>query len=233
MLRPDFYSAIGLGGQYIAVSPAHDLVVVALTSGRAGDNPFGYVPTLLNVDVAQAITSDQPLPDNPEAVAALDAHLAAIANPAPQAIEPAPEGMLALSGVPYALTEPLQLWSEPAYMAEERFGAPMDFDHFTLTFDTADTALLDLVFSDGYTAHLTVGMDGVARVNDTRFGPLAVDGSWLPGNQVGLNVDLDFVGQGDDQTLTFRMRDDGLRVMWADPAFGGIAAARAQPAPAS
>ncbi|MBL8147975.1 MAG: serine hydrolase [Anaerolineae bacterium] len=234
MLPPDFYSAIGLAGQYIAVSPDHGLVVIALTNGREGTKPYSWIPYLLNQDLVGTVVSDEPLPANPEVVAELDARLESIANPpAPQTAAPIPEAVMALSGVTYGFEEPLQLWPEPAFMAEERFGFPMGAERFTLTFDAEEEATLDLAFSDGYTASLTIGLDGVPRLNDTRFGPLAASGSWLPGAQVGLTMDLDFIGQGDTQTLTFRMSNGRMRVIWHDGALGVGESTYAQPEPGS
>jgi len=114
-------------------------------------------------------------------------------------------------------------------MVEERFGVPMVVERFTLILDAAEEATLDLAFSDGYTASLTVGLDGVPRVNDTRFGPLAASATWLPGTAVGMTMDLDFVGQGDTQTLTFRLRNDRMRMIWHDGPHGVGESVYAQP----
>jgi CubicO group peptidase (beta-lactamase class C family) len=73
------YSARGLGGQYIFVIPDYDLVVVITSDPEPGT---GNLPKDLLADyILPAVDSDEPLPPNPTAAAALEAQIKALAQP--------------------------------------------------------------------------------------------------------------------------------------------------------
>jgi CubicO group peptidase (beta-lactamase class C family) len=231
ILQPNYYIALGLGGQFVAAAPEKDLVIVLTGSGGDEDTflaQYGLLdPTLLN-----AVVSDEPLPANPKAYAALEARVQALAQPQPQEIPPVPEQAAPINGVECDLEEPLQLSFEPAPLAEYLFGAPMDLVSFRLNFDDSAQAVLDLTFGDGETVRVPVGLDGVPRMADTRMGVVASKGQWLPRGQ-GFGVAVDMVGQSTLQLISFRFRDEGIRVIWNDPAWDVSESVDAVPAPAS
>ena len=75
----DLYMALGYAGQFIFVLPAHDLVVVFVSSLPEQDF---YVPQRLLEDyVVSAIRSDKPLADNPTGVRRLQSQIEALAGP--------------------------------------------------------------------------------------------------------------------------------------------------------
>jgi hypothetical protein len=108
----------------------------------------------------------------------------------------------------------------------------MDLASFRLNFDDSAQAVLDLTFGDGETLRVPVGLDGVPRMADTRMGVLASKGQWLPRGQ-GFGVAVDMVGQSTLQLISFRFRDEGIRVIWNDPAWDVSESVDAVPAPAS
>ena len=75
---PDGFAAQGLGGQYVFVRPRQDLVVV-FTAWLTGSETEGP-PALLDSFILPAIRSDQPLPENPAALAKLKAHIESVRN---------------------------------------------------------------------------------------------------------------------------------------------------------
>ncbi len=74
-----FYMALGYAGQFIFVYPEYDLVVV-FTSDPDGA-AFTTPEKMLREFILPAIVSTEPLPENPDGVALLEANTDALANP--------------------------------------------------------------------------------------------------------------------------------------------------------
>lgn len=91
------FAASGLGGQMIWVVPDSDLVVVL--TGDSGYLSYSALPG----QVLPAVVSDDPLPENPDALAALQAQVAELAEHEPSTVRPIPEALLVYSGQSYAL----------------------------------------------------------------------------------------------------------------------------------
>ncbi|MDQ3012451.1 MAG: beta-lactamase family protein, partial [Acidobacteriota bacterium] len=171
---PIAFEASGRGGQQISVLPAKHAVVV-FTGG--GFNSGEVMKLALS-----AIKSDQPLPENPAAVAKLNAAIAAIAKPpAPQPAGKQPALAQTISGKTYEL--------EPNWMG---------LKSLSLTFRAGgQTAMAKLQFQPalkqyqfGLSAKVRVaktvtevrpvGLDGVPRITgDGPMGlPVALKGYW-------------------------------------------------------
>ena len=214
-MYPSFYiTGIGgiLGGQFIAVAPEHDMVIVVTSRSKADQHDVSSIPLALIADrIIGAANADGPLPANADALVALDARVDALANPPTLTVEPLPEKAAQVSGVDYDLAPPIQMWTLAPALGDYLYGWPMQVNAFTLGFDQPDEATLELEFSDGHRLTLPVGLDGISRVTETRIGPLALTGQWAPTGQ-GFTMNLDFVGAGEQRQLSFGVL--GNRVMF-------------------
>lgn len=198
------FEASGRGGQQISVLPSKKAVIVFTGGGFSS----GDVMKL----ALSAMKSDQPLPENPAAVAKFNAAIAAIAKPpAPQPAGKLPALAQTISGKTYEL--------EPNWMG---------LKSLSLTFRTGDeTATAKLQFQPalkqyqfGLSAKVRgtkivtevrpVGLDGIPRITgDGLMGlPVALKGFW--------EDERTFVFEYDEiaNTNTYRLRlsFDGTRV---------------------
>lgn len=153
------YSALGLGGQQIHVYPAKNLIVV-VTAGLPAYTEAPEVEKMLKESILPAVKADSALPENPDALARLNAAVAWAANPvtAPAAL---PDTALAVSGSAYTFAENPFGWQSMA---------------FTFT-PGADTA--SLLFNG---VALEVGMDNLYRQNQNDLlGTVLLRGEWVDG----------------------------------------------------
>jgi CubicO group peptidase (beta-lactamase class C family) len=199
------YYADGRGGQNVLVVPNLDLVV-AVTGGQS---PLQHALFLqrLSEELAQGI-SDAPLPENPTALAALDARLLDLTRaPTPVAIPSAPPLAAEVSGRDYSLVSNLLGWTSVS----------LDFegDHATLRANT--TAGL---------ASAPVGLDGVPRIaRGIRFAALpryqnidlALAGRWL--DETSFEIEFDTIDTIDAGTLRFDFHDDTVTVVLYEKTF--------------
>jgi CubicO group peptidase (beta-lactamase class C family) len=177
-IKPEHYSAVGHGGQYIHVSPDRNLIVV-LTGGGGLTDVVGEV---LSSYIFPAVKSDEPLPANPDSVASLEHLTQSLSTPPPaepKDVPPLPETAHAISGKTY------QLDSNP-------FGILS----ITLTFNEQDEALLNLTSTGVMTLGDTewkclIGMDNVERFSPGTFDiPNAGKGSWVTDNYFSAQIDM-------------------------------------------
>jgi CubicO group peptidase (beta-lactamase class C family) len=145
------YVAIEEKGQWIAVIPELDVVVV-LTSGQLQREPF-TIKVLFRSFIEEA-ASPGLLPTNPEAYARLQDRLSTVNKaPEPQAVPPLPETAIRISGKTYLMEEGNQLgWRE-----------------ITFSFPGGSGASLSLLAED-VTAVLPIGLDGIFRVPSEESG---------------------------------------------------------------
>jgi CubicO group peptidase (beta-lactamase class C family) len=219
---PGFYlTGIGVpGGQLIAVAPAQDMVVVLTSRTKPFQQDAGSIPTeLIGNLILGAASAEEPLPANPDALAALQARVDALGNPQPLAVEPLQEKAAEISGVNFALSPSIHLWFLDPALGEYLHGWPLQIDAFTLSFDQPDEATLALEFSDGYTIALAVGLDGLYRITDTRLGPLAMTGQWSP-NGKGFSMTLEFVGTGEQRQISYGAMGKKILFICEDQATG-------------
>ncbi|WP_420454137.1 serine hydrolase domain-containing protein [Rubrivirga sp.] len=158
---PGLYEGRGRGGQRLVVWPQQELVVVMIGSG--------FDPGELGGFIVEALTSEGPLPADPEADARLREQIALAASPPPPGpTAPLPAAARSVSGHRYTFSP------NEVGLAAFRF----DFDGgdeatFTLTLDSPRSQ----EFGDRVT---TVGLDGRYRITpSSRFDlPVAARGYW-------------------------------------------------------
>jgi CubicO group peptidase (beta-lactamase class C family) len=196
-----YYMALGYGGQHIIVDPAHNLVIV-FTSALPAQR--GSLPeTLFQNFILPAVQSEDALPENPEALAALQLAAETLATPAPEAVPTLPDLAAQISGQPFDFPT-------------NDFG----WDSLALEFiDGSNTAQLLL---NGQPA-LTIGLDNVQQVNhaavDALFAigfdnilranlvagvePMLVTGHWASDNRFAIEIALQGTVNFYQITLTF------------------------------
>lgn len=148
------FLGVGLEGQFLAVYPEHDLIVV--TNGDVNYMTPGYVHS----HIVRAIQSDEPITADPASVERLQAAISAFANPQPVAASPVPEAALAMSGMVFALPDNADGWET----------ASLDFgeDETVLTLGIRGEKLV-----------LPVGMDGLYRRSEDGW-PLTPLWQYMP-----------------------------------------------------
>lgn len=167
VIYPDHVEAGGSGGQNVFVSQVHDLVLVVLAGGGQPYHGCQYPAVLASqvyARVLSTIRSEQPLPPNPSAVAALATRVATAARPnqgSPSPVPPMPAMARVISGKRFVLE-----------------GNPIALSAFTLSFPGGSEATL--VVEGEQTVTLQVGLDGNYRVSPGQWGlPFTAEGSWL------------------------------------------------------
>jgi CubicO group peptidase (beta-lactamase class C family) len=177
-VKPEHYSAVGHGGQYIVVSPDRDLVVVLTGGGGITD----VVSEVLSSYIFPAVKSDEPLPANHDGVALLEQLTQSLSTPPPaepKEVPPLPEIAHMISGKTYHLdSNQLGILS------------------ITLTFNGQDEAMLNLTSTGVMTLGDTewswlMGMDNVERFSPGTFDiPNAGKGSWMTDNYFSAQIDM-------------------------------------------
>jgi CubicO group peptidase (beta-lactamase class C family) len=176
-IMPEYYSAVGHGGQYIIVSPDRDLVVVL----TGGGGITSVVDEVLSSYIFPAVKSDEPLPGNPNSVASLEHLIKSFSIPPPAELNdvpPLPEIAHIISGKTYELdVNPFGLLS------------------ITLTFNEQDEALLRITSSGVLTMGDTeyewlIGMDNVERFSPGTFDiPVTGKGGWETDDYFSAQID--------------------------------------------
>jgi len=197
--------ALGYGGQYIIVSPEHDLVMV-VTSGLPGAQ-FGLPQELATRYVIPAAISDTPLPPDPDAQGHLADAVAAAAEPPEAEPTTVPERQAALTGSRWEFSAP-ELGDVPFGLRFER-----------------DAAYLTLGVN-GEPVEIAIGLDGRYARTDTV--PLALRGRWSAEDTFA--IDFQIVGGVERGTFRLTFADDGTEVVYSESTngiFGQTTAERA------
>lgn len=201
-LNMNAYSTRGWARVFVA--PEQGMVIV-FTSGA----PNGAVIDALAEGFMDAATSSEPLPENPERTARLDAVVEAVEqSPEPEPVPPLSELAQLVSGKTYALE-----------------GNPYDWQSFTLSFQDQE-AQVTFASADGAET-LAIGLDGIYRIGQapmleslptaTAGESFALRGSWRTSKSFRLNlqflsgrpVDIDFAFEEDGTAA--KMICPGLR----------------------
>lgn len=199
-VAPPLYAAQGTAGQIIFVDPLRDLMVISTSSiPPAETDPFAVTAELEQNLVVHA--SNEPLPPNADAQAALQARIDAIMNPDPTSVPSLPDMAATVSGKTYVLAPTPLGWG---------------WETLALGFEpSADMATLTV---NGLP--LDIGLDGVWRVTDADLLMYAYDfsgggGLYFPdvhNNQWALRggwqddttfaFDIELIGYPDSWTIT-------------------------------
>jgi hypothetical protein len=201
------FTAVGRGGQYLAVVPEADLIVVAM-SGAARGRAELY-GRLLREHILAAVRS---APRKPGAAAEkLGRRLRALQRPPePKTPTPLPDFAREISGVRW------QLETED----------PLDPQSFEFTFDSPAVAHV-VVEHGGRSISLAIGLDGVPRVTPRPPGPRqdpraldlpsALQGSWWDDRTFVL--EWDEINNINRWTISFAFDGDSVRILADEATF--------------
>lgn len=156
---PNTYAAQGTGQQRITVVPDKNLIVV-MTAAKS-DSAGAAVQSLLTDYIVPAISSDEPLAENPSATTMLHAKIDELANP----IEPVsllPPLATSISGKTYQFPENVAGWNS-----------------LTVSFDPGSKTAEVTIDSSTGAEQATIGLDNVYRLSpQAGGGEIALRGSW-------------------------------------------------------
>jgi CubicO group peptidase (beta-lactamase class C family) len=157
-LKPSgVYFATGAGGQEIWVLPDRDMVVV-MTGASGGGGAGAWGDRLISSHIIPLTVSAEPLPPNPDGVAALESKIQAATAPVhvqPEPVPPMPEIAQQVAGILYAVDD-----------------NPSGFLSITLSFPANDEALLTVTtlgsstFNADPEIEWLMGLDRVSRSSE-------------------------------------------------------------------
>ncbi len=182
------YSAAGFGGQLIAVYPQKDLVVVA--TGAMNQAQRNSLRNQLDFFVLPAVLANHSLPASATADQLRARVQAASARPAARPLSPLPATAQQIGGRSYTLE------SNPLY-----------WQQFQLEFAGAE-AYLTVRTNNGESKRLTVGVDGVPRLNAT-FNTV-LHGKWEDDFTFSLHYEP--LGDADGRTIRFEFSGKEVQV---------------------
>lgn len=191
--RAGNYTALGTHGQYLIVSPESNVIVVAFCKCRGLAQ---FEPAHLFYDfVLPSIQSDTPLPETPEASAAL----AALATP------PAREAVLR-GAVEHA--DIVERISGTTFLLDPN---PYNTDNLRFDFNK-DMSEVEINYTarEDWTVRYTVGLDGVPRQTENETGSYVAEGTWTAPDT--LEVSVEIVGYTTFDGWVFQFGEDELLV---------------------
>lgn len=178
-----FFAGEGSQGQYAAVHPQKNLVVILASSTKLVQSNLSI--EVLMASFVGAITSDVALPTNPTALTALSAIIQSASAPAPQGITPFPDIVSQISGQTFALNSPWEV-VPPHYTTRAISRLGDSWRVTALTFDFAAPAsatptphTITLHFESAQTLTVPIGLDGVYRSADYNGVVIAARGQWF------------------------------------------------------
>lgn len=191
--RRGAYAAFGTNGQFLIVSPADRLILVA-TAKSKGLSQFGPA-RLLRDYVLPAVTSEAPQPEDPEGHAALSAWAT---PPKPKEVAQAarhlPDAAKAISGKNFVMD------SNPYKTNNIRF----DFD------ETEPVAEISHSAREDWKVRYLIGLDGVFRETENETGGYFAKGTWTAPDT--LQVEVEIVGYTTFDIWEFRFEANNLTV---------------------
>jgi CubicO group peptidase (beta-lactamase class C family) len=181
------FSASGFGGQSIQVYPEKDLVVVA--TGAMGQAQRNTLHNLIQYFVLPAVVSDQPLP-SVDTSTALKMRLQTVAAQPTAKKSPALPVLAAqIAGLSYPLSTNSLNWKQ-----------------LKLEFPSSSEAYLVVDYTNGGSARIPAGLDGVPRVAEALR--TAVLGKWS--GEHALTLQYETIGSADG--LTIQMTFEGKKI---------------------
>ena len=183
---PGLYEAIGRGGQRLTIWPEKDVILV-LTGG--GFEPGELIPFL-----RASLSSDQPLPPDPQA----HAHLLELAN----------AGAVAGPSTPSPLPSQAAIVSGREYLMKSN---SMGLQSISLSFPGGNEARAKIVLADRE-LDLPIGLDGIYRLAASSPDGIAAGarGEWKAGRTFALDVNL--IGKINRYLLTMDFDKDSVHV---------------------
>ena len=214
------YFATGVGGQEIWVLPERDMVVV-MTGASGGGGAGAWGDRLMNSHIIPLAVSDEPLPPNPDGVAALESKIQDAAAPVhvqPEPVPPMPEIAQQVAGSSYLFDD-----------------NPSGFLSFTLSFPANDEALLTVTTLGSHTLNedlqfeWLMGLDNVDRLAPGRFGLLtSAKGLWESDTVFVANID-ELANRGQPFRLSFLFEGDQVTVeQWVGGTLAGTLTGRVE-----
>lgn len=175
------YFATGRGGQEIWVLPDRDMVVV-MTGASGGGGAGAWGDQLMRSHIIPLAESAEPLPPNPDGVAALESKIQAAAAPVqiqPEPVPPMPEIAQRVAGISYVIDD-----------------NQLGILSLTLSFPANDEAMLKVTTLGSGTLiadpqfEWLMGLDNVDRIAPGRFGmPTLAKGLWESDNIFVAHID--------------------------------------------
>ncbi len=215
--RDGTFAAFGTNGQFLIVSPEHNLIFVVTAKCR-GLAQFGPAK-LFRKYVIPAVQSDASLPEDEAAQRELSA-LAVSPMPerAVHASAPVPDDARSVSGKTFAMES-----------------NPYNTNNICLDFD-ADGTVVEISYTarEDWSVRYEVGLDGVYRRTENETGAYFAVGRWVGENT--LRVELEIVGYTTFDSWGFTFDGDTLIVsestVTGDYTYKGEPATATTPAPA-
>jgi len=191
--RDGAYTALGTHGQYLMVAPSENLIAV-VTSKSRGISQFAPA-RMFDAYVLPAVESDDPLPLNPAASAAL----AALATPPER-----PSGHRVVAALP----ERARSLSGTIFRMEPN---PYNTDNLRFVFaDDQPVAEISYTAREDWSPRYQIGLDGVPRVTENETGAYVARGVWTAADT--LEVEVEIVGYSTFDTWVFRFGENSVSV---------------------
>ncbi len=174
--------ALGGGGQYLFVIPGLDIVLAATGTATEATRTMHQLPAILQ-GLMMMPHADEPLAENADGVAQLEATIEAVTDPAPTVVPSMPDMAAQINGKVYGLFNPglFRLEIAMEYDVPGLDTSGWDTQAFSLDF-SGEEAALSLVFADEERQEVPVGLDGTYRISDGRLGTIGAKGEWLTDN---------------------------------------------------
>lgn len=191
--RGGAYTALGTNGQFLIVSPRHNLIVVA-TSKCKGLAQFEPAKVFRDF-IVPSVQSQAPLPENADASAALALRAMPAARPV---------------GAPVAVRRPeiAQSVSGKAFLMEQN---PYNTNNIRFDFsDDMHEAEIAYTAREDQNVHFTIGLDGTPRMTENETGGYVAQGTWTAPDTLAVEVEV--VGYTTFDKWEFRFGEDSLSV---------------------
>ncbi|MBK9122138.1 MAG: serine hydrolase [Chloroflexi bacterium] len=216
LFKPSLYAAVGLGGQFIAVAPAIDMVVVVTSYGSTSEQVYESIPyELIEGRILAAAVSDTELPADDAVHASLRAAVERAAMPSAAPRAPLPDIAFDVSGMSFHLLRPIHTSFWPAKHTVS-VARPCALVGYGLSFMSTNEGAVTFEYEDESAMTLRAGLDGVWRVTPTDYGEWAARGSWDV-DEAAFHLSTQLVGGAERHEFVFHFADDRPILRWIQP----------------